>query len=76
MFMNKREYFPIQLLLYNILNNVSSIDVASQEGFSSPGLSDTLKAATVMFATVPILIVYPWLQRYFISGVTIGAVKG
>ena len=77
MYMNKPEFFPIQLLLYNILNNVTSIEVATQEGFSSgPGLSDTLKAATVMFATVPILIVYPWLQRYFIAGVTIGAVKG
>jgi putative aldouronate transport system permease protein len=32
--------------------------------------------ATVMFATVPILLVYPWLQRYFVTGVTIGAVKG
>jgi putative aldouronate transport system permease protein len=32
--------------------------------------------ATVMFATVPILVVYPWLQRYFVTGVTIGAVKG
>ena len=41
-----------------------------------PGLSETLKMASVMFATVPILMVYPWLQRYFVSGVTIGAVKG
>jgi putative aldouronate transport system permease protein len=36
----------------------------------------TIQMATVMFATVPILIVYPWLQRYFVAGVTIGAVKG
>lgn len=73
----RREYYPIQLFLYNILNSVSTIEVATQEGFaSSPGLSETLKAATVMVATVPILLVYPWLQRYFITGVTIGAVKG
>jgi putative aldouronate transport system permease protein len=76
MFMNDRKYYPIQLLLYNILNSINSIEVATQEGFTTPGLSETIKAATVMFATVPILFVYPWLQRYFIAGVTLGAVKG
>lgn len=75
MYMNDRRFYPIQLLLYNILNNVMSIEVATQEGFSSPGLSETLKAATVMFATIPILLIYPWLQKYFISGVTLGAIK-
>ncbi len=74
---NKRsDIYPIQLLLYNILQNSTSIEVGTQEGFFAPGLSETLKMATVMFATVPILIVYPWLQRYFVTGVTIGAVKG
>lgn len=76
MFMSDRKYHPIQLLLYNILNSITSVEVATQEGFTSPGLSETIKSATVMFATVPILLIYPWLQRYFISGVTIGAVKG
>ena len=75
MYMNDRRFYPIQLLLYNILNNMMQVEVATQEGFSAPGLTDTLKAATVIFATVPILIVYPWLQRYFIAGVTLGAVK-
>lgn len=76
MFMNnKREYWPIQLLLYNILNNVTSIEVSTQEGFTKPGLADSIKAATVMFATVPILLVYPWLQKYFIVGVTLGSIK-
>ncbi|WEK54376.1 MAG: carbohydrate ABC transporter permease [Candidatus Cohnella colombiensis] len=76
MFMSNRDYYPIQLLLFNILNSVTSVEVATQEGFTSPGLSESIKAATVVFATVPILLIYPWLQRYFISGVTIGAVKG
>lgn len=76
MFMTDRKYFPIQLLLYNILNSISAVEVATQEGFTSPGLSQTIKSATVVFATVPILFIYPWLQRYFIAGVTIGAVKG
>lgn len=76
MFMSNRDYYPIQLLLFNILNSITAVDVATQEGFTSPGLSESIKSATVMFATVPILLIYPWLQRYFISGVTIGAVKG
>ncbi len=75
MFMNDRRFYPIQLLLYNIINSFTNIEVATQEGFSSPGLAETLKAATVMFATVPILMIYPFLQKYFISGVTLGAVK-
>jgi len=75
LYIKNKVYFPIQLLLYNILNNVQSIDISTQEGFASPGLSDSVKTATVMFATVPILIVYPWLQKYFITGVTLGAIK-
>lgn len=77
LYLKKREdLYPIQLLLYNILQNTTNVEVATQEGFSTPGLGETLKMATVMFATVPILLVYPWLQRYFVTGVTLGAVKG
>lgn len=75
MYVTSNKYYPLQLLLYNILNNINSVEVAAQEGFSKPGLSESLKAAIVMFSTIPILMVYPWLQRYFISGVTMGAVK-
>lgn len=75
MYVNKEQYYPLQLLLYNILNNINSVEIATQEGFSSPGLSESLKAAIVMFSTVPILCIYPWLQKYFIHGVTMGAVK-
>jgi putative aldouronate transport system permease protein len=75
MYVKNRDLFPIQLLLYNILNTTNSMETATQEGFTTPGAGETLRAASVMFATVPILIVYPWLQRYFITGATLGAVK-
>ena len=70
---NNKPYYPIQYLLYNIINNQTSADYSET---TVGATSDMFKAATVMFATVPILMVYPWLQRYFIKGVTIGAVKG
>lgn len=76
MYMKDKTYYPIQLMLYNILKSMSSIDYSLPDSGAVPGLAETIKAATVMFATVPILLVYPWLQKYFIAGVTIGAVKG
>ena len=76
MLVKEPKYYPIQLLLYNIINNINSVDVATQEGFTTPSLSESLKAAVVMFSTIPILCVYPWLQQYFVAGVSVGAVKG
>lgn len=75
MYVKTTKYYPLQLLLYNILNNINQVEVATQEGFSQPGLAESLKAAIVMFSTIPILMIYPWLQKYFIHGVTMGAVK-
>lgn len=75
MYVNKEILYPLQLFLYNILNNINNVEVATQEGFSTPGLTESLKAAIVMFSTIPILCIYPWLQKYFIHGVTMGAVK-
>jgi len=71
------QYVPIQLKLYQLMNNMTSIEIATQEMVSgaAPRASESIKAAAIMFATVPILIVYPWLQRYFIKGVTMGAIK-
>jgi len=76
MFVQDRTWHPIQLLLFNILQNIVQIEVQAQEGFAMPGHAETLRSASVMVAMIPILLVYPWLQKYFISGVTLGAVKG
>jgi len=75
MYIKNKDYYPLQLLLYNILKNINAVEVATQEGFTTPGLNEAIKCAIVMFSTVPILCIYPFLQKYFIAGVTLGAVK-
>ena len=59
MYVTNNKLYPLQLLMYNILNNINSVEVATQEGFSSPGLTESLKMAIVMFSTIPILCIYP-----------------
>jgi len=77
MFMpSAREFHPIQLFLFNMMQGIRSVD-PGQEGIAGVAVTTAgMEAATIMFATIPILLVYPWLQRYFISGVTLGGVKG
>ncbi|MCL2018168.1 MAG: carbohydrate ABC transporter permease [Oscillospiraceae bacterium] len=76
MFMSQNErYFPIQYLLYNMLQGRTSVDVELSVAERQVGASESIQTAMVMFAMVPILVVYPFLQRYFIAGVTLGAVK-
>ncbi|PZE21654.1 carbohydrate ABC transporter permease [Paenibacillus xerothermodurans] len=71
------EYYPLQLKLYQLIVNNMANDLLQMEGTRMVQLlPESLKAASVMFATVPILLVYPWLQRYFVSGIMLGAVKG
>ena len=76
-YISKPELYPLQLKLYALVYNNQMSEVAEIEGMASNGLpTENLKAAVVMFATLPILLAYPWLQRYFISGMMIGAIKG
>ncbi|MBY0013136.1 carbohydrate ABC transporter permease [Paenibacillus typhae] len=77
MYITKPELYPLQLKLYQMIQNSQVSDLMRMEGNAiSTVVPESLKAATVMFATVPILLVYPWLQKYFVSGVMTGAVKG
>jgi putative aldouronate transport system permease protein len=76
-YITKADLYPIQLKLYQVVMNSMVTDLTAQEGASQVEVvPEGIKAASIMFATVPILLVYPWLQRYFVSGIMIGAVKG
>ncbi|WP_438444099.1 carbohydrate ABC transporter permease [Gorillibacterium sp. sgz5001074] len=78
MYITKPTLYPLQLKLYQMIQNSQVTDLMRMEGSQSQMqavVPESLKAATVIFSTVPILIVYPWLQRYFVSGVMLGAIK-
>lgn len=77
MYINNPDLYPIQLKLYQMVQNNMVTELTQMEGSNRTALTpESLKAASVVFATVPILLVYPWLQKYFVSGVMLGAVKG
>jgi len=77
MYINSPELYPLQLKLYQLIQNNMATELMRNEVAGAGNMMpESLKAASVIFATVPILIVYPWLQRYFVSGVMLGAVKG
>ncbi len=78
-YINNKAYQPLQLKLYNIIKGSQAVDIAAMEGGSSTvasSVSESIEPATIIFATLPILVVYPFVQRYFVKGVTIGAIKG
>lgn len=77
-YITSRDLQPLQLKLYNLIKGSQAIEVAVMEGSSdlASSLSESIEAATIIFATLPILVVYPFVQRYFVQGVTMGAVKG
>lgn len=76
-YINRPELQPLQLKLYNLVNASGSNASLSQEaGGGETQAAEVVKSATIMFATIPIIIVYPFVQKYFVSGVMIGAVKG
>jgi putative aldouronate transport system permease protein len=77
-FLRKRELFPLQLILREILIQNSNADTVTGLGAGDDAAkaAETIKYAIIIVATVPILFIYPFLQKYFTKGVMIGAVKG
>ncbi len=78
LYINKQKLFPLQYLLYSMLSNMQGLkELASQAGIAMPNLpSETYKMAMAVVTTGPILLLYPFVQRYFVKGITVGSVKG
>ncbi len=78
LFLQNKDILPLQYRLYKIINEAQSLknSVASQYVTVENLPSESLKMATAMMTTGPIIFLYPFVQRYFIGGITVGAVKG
>lgn len=76
-YLRKKELYPLQLVLREILISNSTNDMMQNVAVTEKeAISETIKFATIMVATVPILCAYPFLQKYFVKGAMVGALKG
>lgn len=78
LYLNKDEYQPLQTVLRNILisNQAMAGTTGAGEGSYAQQYADQIKFAVIIVSTVPVLCIYPFIQKYFEKGVMIGAVKG
>ncbi len=77
LFVRDQTMWPLQYKLYKILSAQSSVSQAGAENLPVTTIpTETMKLANAVIATGPIILLYPFLQRYFVQGITIGAVKG
>jgi len=75
-FLNSREKWPLSLILRDIIVQ-SNTDIGNQASIHNKTalLSETIKMSVIMISILPIMLVYPFIQKYFVKGVMIGAVK-
>ena len=80
-YLYKEELMPLQSFLRDMLmstkltlNNLSGLDTATVE--LKTHLAQTLKYSVIIVSTVPVLCIYPFIQKYFVKGVMVGSVKG
>lgn len=75
LFIRNQELYPLQMKIHQLLN--SSVEVTQISAISNRAYNEkTIRAAVVLFALIPILAVYPFVQKYFVKGAMLGSVKG
>lgn len=78
LYLQKQELYPIQIVLREILllGNVEEIATNATKESQARLMNELLKYSLVIVASLPMVIVYPFVQRYFVKGIMIGAIKG
>jgi len=74
LYLNDNNLMPLPVLLRNILISASFNEYVEYNAFSSASI-ESLKAAGVLITMIPMLLIYPWIQRYFTKGTLVGGVK-
>ena len=79
LYLNNRKLFPLQIILREILiaNTIDASQVVDPElEQAKQGMADLLKYSLIVVSSLPVMIMYPFVQKYFVKGVMIGAIKG
>ncbi len=74
LYLNDAKLQPLPVILRNILSSASVSEYVEYDAYSAASV-DSLKSASVLLTMLPMLLVYPWIQRYFTKGTLAGAVK-
>ena len=80
-YLNTRSKFPLSMILRDILI-ANTIDLTSLSGMDPTEMADLqamqnlMKYAVIIVASIPVMVLYPFVQRYFVKGVMLGAIKG
>jgi putative aldouronate transport system permease protein len=76
LYITSPDKFPLQLLLRQLLFTEALNQISLSENMGQQVMPEAMKAASVVVAIVPIVLIYPFLQKYFVKGVMLGSVKG
>ena len=74
LYLDSKDKWPIALYVRQLVEGANNTEIGSSADASS--VQATLKSATMVLTSIPIMCVYPFVQKYFVQGMTIGAVKG
>ena len=76
LYISSSEKYPLMVKLRQMLDTASNRNIRFDDGSNIEIAQETFRAASILVATLPIICVYPFLQKYFVKGVMIGSLKG
>lgn len=76
LYMNESDLFPVTVYLRNLIAGATGSDSYGAAATEVTQAAANIQAVTIVLTVLPILVIYPFVQRYFVSGVMLGAVKG